>query len=90
MTKADFVKNVADATSLTKAQAEKVVSATFVAMSDSLQNDGRFSYPGFGTLEIRERKERTGLNPSTREKITIPASRTVGFRPAKALKELIN
>jgi DNA-binding protein HU-beta len=41
---------------------------------------------GFGSFEIRNRAERQGTNPRTREKVTIPASKAVGFRPASSLK----
>ena len=75
---------------LTKKNIEKVVDHVFTNLTSSITEEGRLSYPGFGTFEVRERKEREGLNPRTKEKITIPASKTVGFRPAKALKENVN
>jgi nucleoid DNA-binding protein len=42
---------------------------------------------GFGTFVVRNRKPRTGRNPQTGEPIKIKASKTVGFKCGKSLKE---
>ena len=45
---------------------------------------------GFGTFNCKHRDERTGRNPATGEAITIAASNTPVFKPAKAFKEKVN
>ena len=45
---------------------------------------------GFGTFKVKQRPKRKGRNPKTKEEITIPASRTIVFKPGKKLKELVN
>ena len=42
-----------------------------------------------GSFDMRSRKAREGRNPQTGEPMQIPASRTVGFKPGKAWKELL-
>lgn len=44
---------------------------------------------GFGKFTVAERAARSGFNPATKEKIEIPASRAVKFKPAKALKDVL-
>ena len=44
---------------------------------------------GFGTFEVRERAERLGRNPRTKESITIPASKVPGFKAGKQLKDAV-
>ncbi len=70
----------------TKKQVGEAVDSVFGALTTALQDDGRISYPGFGTFNVKDRAERQGRNPRTGESITISASRTVGFKPAPALK----
>ena len=41
------------------------------------------------TFEVRERAERQGINPRTREPITIAASKSIVFKPGKALKDTL-
>ena len=45
---------------------------------------------GFGSFGISERKARTGRNPRTGETLQIPASKSVSFKAAKALKDAVN
>ena len=66
--------------------AAELVDALFGTIGKAIKKDGRFSYPGFGTWTIRQRKARKGRNPQTGAEIKIKASSTVGFKPAKELK----
>ena len=45
---------------------------------------------GFGTIERRERPERSGRNPRTGEALTIAARSAPAFVAAKALKEQVD
>lgn len=88
MTKAELIEAVASKAEgqLTKKAAGEVVDALFDTLGKAIKKEGRFSYPGFGTWTVRTRKARKGRNPQTGAQITIKASKTVGFRPAKELK----
>ena len=44
---------------------------------------------GLGKFAICNRPERMGVNPATKEKMTISASKSVKFKPCKKLKEKI-
>lgn len=81
-----LVDHVAERTGLSKSEAKKAVSAVFETLSERLAAGDRIQVSGFGSFEIRNRAERQGTNPRTREKVTIPASKAVGFRPASSLK----
>ncbi|HXN55616.1 MAG TPA: HU family DNA-binding protein [Myxococcales bacterium] len=85
MTKADLIQSVADH-GMTKKAAAEMVDALFGTIGKAIKKEGRFSYPGFGTWTVRQRKARKGRNPQTGAEIKIKASRTVGFKPAKELK----
>jgi len=41
---------------------------------------------GFGTFSVTERPERQGINPATKEKITIAAKKVVKFKAGSALE----
>lgn len=88
MTKAELIAKVAEETGLTKASATKSVNAVFKALSESLKKKEKTTIPGFGTFKISERKARKGLNPKTKQKISIPAKTVSVWRPAKELKSL--
>lgn len=91
MTKAELIEAVAKQSNgaLTKKAAGEVVESLFDTIAKAVKKEGRFAYPGFGTLSIRNRKARKGRHPQTGEVIKIKAARTVGFRPAKELRETL-
>lgn len=89
MTKVDLIAKVALNADMTKKDAEKAVNAVFAAMAETLQAGEKVAVSGFGTFEVRERAEHPGLNPRTKEPITIPASHTVAFKAGKALKDTL-
>lgn len=85
MTKAELIDAVkAD---LSKKAATEIVDKLFEVIAGSLKEEGKFAYPGFGSFVVRQRAARQGKNPRDKKTITIPARKTVVFRPASALKE---
>ena len=79
MTKTDLIAQVAANTEMSKKDAERAVSAMFEALGKAMTEGEKISISGFGTFEVRERAERQGINPRTREPITIAASRSIVF-----------
>ena len=67
-----------------------VVDEAMRCVVESLIEDGRFAWPGFGSFTARTRPARPGRNPRTGAPITIPAGHRVGFRPAAALKSRLD
>ena len=88
MTKAELVEKLYKKWNghLTKKLVGELVDGVFDNVALSIKKEHRFSYPGFGTFMVRSRRARKGRNPQTGEIIRIKASKTVGFRPAQALK----
>jgi DNA-binding protein HU-beta len=86
MTKAELVEAVAAQSRLTKKSAAEILDIVFANIGKAVKRDQRFSYPGFGTWSVRSRKARKIRNPQTNEMMKLKASKTVGFRPAKELK----
>jgi DNA-binding protein HU-beta len=89
MTKAELVEAVSVQTRMTKKAAAEMIDVVFNAIGSAVKKDTRFSYPGFGTWSLRSRKARKIRNPQTNEIMKLKASKTIGFRPAKELKETL-
>ncbi len=70
-----------------KASAERALNAVVDGIRGGIQKDGKVQVVGFGTFTIRKRNARLGRNPQTGAEIKIKASKTVGFKPGKQLKE---
>ncbi|MDY0059313.1 MAG: HU family DNA-binding protein [Myxococcota bacterium] len=87
MTKAELIEAIQAHTDASKKTTGEIIDAVFENVKKSIKDEGRFSYPGFGTFNTRERKSRTGRNPRTGAAINISASKTVAFKPAPAFKD---
>lgn len=90
MTKIEFVDAVAKETEWTKKDSEEAINAVVKVITNALVTGEKLSIVGFGTFEVAERAEREGRNPQTGQSIMIKACKMPKFKPAKALKELIN
>ena len=90
MTKTDLIAQVAANTEMSKKSAELAVNAAFDALSKAMAEGEKITISGFGTFEVKERAAREGINPRTKEKIEIPASKLPVFKAGKALKEVVS
>jgi DNA-binding protein HU-beta len=87
MTKSELVETVAAAMRQPKKLVAETIELTFEQIARAIHEEERFCMPGFGTFSVRLRTARNGFNPRTNRKMKIPATRTVGFRPAPELKK---
>lgn len=89
MNKSELVAAVAAKAELSKKDADAAVSAVLAAVTEALADGDKVAIAGFGSFEVKERAARTGLNPRTKEKIEIPASKVPSFKAGKALKDAV-
>ena len=89
MNKTELVAAVAQSAGMTKKDAERVVNASFDAITAALCKGEKVQISGFGTFEAKTREARVGRNPHTKEEIQIPATRVPSFKASKALKDSV-
>jgi DNA-binding protein HU-beta len=89
MQKTDFIARVAEQTGASKKLTRQVIEAALDTIAQSLASGEKVVLTGFGTFELRTRQARRGVNPQTRQAMTIPASRSPGFSASNSLKDLV-
>ncbi len=89
MNKTELIQQTAAQTGLSKKDTELAVNAALEIMTQALAQSEKIQLVGFGTFETKDRAARTARNPKTMEPVEIPASRSVAFRPGKALKDAV-
>lgn len=89
MTKDELIEKVASGTSLSKADAAKVINTTISSITSALKKGQTVTLVGFGTFKITKRKARKGRNPRTGETITIKAAKVPKFTAGKGLKDAV-
>lgn len=90
MTKTDLVNAIAEKAEFSKKDAEKALTAVISSISDALVDGEKVQLVGFGTFEVRDRKAKEAINPSTKEKIQVPAKKAPVFKAGKALKDAVD
>lgn len=90
MNKAQLVAAMAEKTGMSKKATEASLKAFTEVVTEKVAVGEKIALVGFATLERKERKSRTGVNPKTGAKITIPAFYSVRMKAGKALKEAVN
>ncbi len=75
---------------ISKAQASNFIDDIFEFISLQLEKKSKVRIANFGSFNIREKKERVGRNPKTKEEKIISSRVVVTFKPSKILKNKIN
>lgn len=89
MRKPELAAAIAEQTGLSKEKASEVITAVTDQISAATAKGDDVTLIGFGTFSVRKREARTGRNPQSGATIQIPASKTVGFKAGKALKDAV-
>ena len=64
--------------------------ATVAAVKEALVAGDKVSLVGFGTFSVSERPAREGINPATKQKITIAAKKIAKFKAGADFTEAMN
>ena len=90
MNKKEFIGVIAEKAGVSKKDTEAVYDALWASIIENLKAGEKVQVTGFGTFEVRDRKERTGRNPRTKENIVIPASKLPVFKAGKQFKDAVS
>lgn len=90
MNQAELVKEMAIKSGMTQIETKKFLEGILDAIEEALIAGEKVKLQGFGSFEVRDVAERVGVNPTTKEKITISARKRPVFKASKALKDLVN
>lgn len=89
MNKGQLVDQVAEKATVTKKQADAVITAAIETIMAAVSAGDKVTLVGFGSFESRDRKAREGRNPKTGEKMEIPATKVPAFSAGKLFKEMV-
>lgn len=73
-----------------RAESSDVVDSIIEEMNKALETDGEVKISSFGTFKVRQKKQRVGRNPKTKEEVPISARNVISFYASNLLKKNIN
>lgn len=89
MNKTELIDAIAVGAGLSKADSKKALDATVEAIKNALVNGDKVQLIGFGTFAVSERPAREGINPATKQKITIAAKKVAKFKAGAELADAV-
>ena len=89
MNKTQLIEKIADEANSSKSDAQKFFEAFTEVVQSELKSGNQIQITGFGKFYVQQRDARQGINPQTKQRINIPASKVPKFTAGNALKEHI-
>lgn len=90
MNKNELLTSVSEKTGLSKKDSQASLDAILETIKETVQRGDKVQLIGFGNFEPKLNKARKGINPATKEKMDIKASKSVKFKVGKGFKDLLN
>ena len=90
MNKTELIKSMAAKSGLTNAQADEAYKAFVASIVEAFNLDEEVQLMGFGTFSLKKKAAREGINPATKEKVQMDASKVPSFKAGKSFKEMFN
>ena len=90
MNKTELVAAMAEKAELSKKDAESALKAFVDVVTDELKKGEKVQLVGFGSFEVAERAAREGINPLTKQPMSIPASKSPKCKAGRGLKDAVN
>ena len=90
LTKKELVNIIYMQIGFSKQISENLIEEFFLLIVENLNKEKKLKLTKFGTFTIREKKERIGRNPKTKQQTQISKRNVVLFKASKEFKDLIN
>ena len=81
MNKSELIKAVAAKAELPQAEVAKVLDAALESAVEAVKKGESVQLVGYATISVAEKAARKGINPATKQAITIPARKVVKIKP---------
>lgn len=89
MTKAEVVKEVSKSTGIEATTVMAVVEGFMEAVKGSLAKENNVYLRGFGTFEVKTRKQKTARNIAKNTTVVIPEHKVPAFKPSEDFKKMV-
>ena len=90
LTKSHIANSISKHLDLPKTRSADLIESLLAIIKSTLESGEDVLITGFGKFCIKEKRERQGRNPATREEVVLGARRVVTFRCSSVLKDKLN
>lgn len=86
MNKSELISVLAKKNNLKKSEINQLLDTFFETVIETVQTGENVKLVGFGTFSISQHSPRQGYNPTTKERMNIPAKKIVRFKSSRLFK----
>ena len=90
LTKKDIIKSIYLQIGLSKKIIDLFLEDIIKILTNNIKENKKVKISSFGTFVVRNKKNRIGRNPKTKEEKKISERNVLIFKPSKELKKYIN
>lgn len=90
MNKAQFIRAISEKSNLSIKDTAVVFESLVDVITETLGSGEKIQIPGFGNFELKDKAAREGINPATKERVHIPASKAPVLKFGKSFKDMFN
>ncbi|MDO5446229.1 MAG: HU family DNA-binding protein [Prevotellaceae bacterium] len=87
MNNQEFIKALSKRTGGTFKETEAKLQTVVKTMTDNFSNGESVMITNFGLFEVRQKEQRTIINPETKKRMVVPQKQTLVFKPVETLKQ---
>ncbi len=89
MNKTELINSLSEETAFSKKDVTRVLESFIRIIERTLKKGEKVSLTGFGSFVLSNRPARSGINPATKQKISIPAVNVPKFKAGKQLRDFV-
>jgi DNA-binding protein HU-beta len=89
MNKSELINSLSEETTFSKKDVSRVLDSLTRIIERTLKKGEKVSITGFGSFWLSRRPARKGINPSTKQRIDLPAVNVPSFKAGKNLREIV-
>jgi len=90
LTKDRLITRLQTQIGMRKPESRQIVESLFEIMKETMADGEDLLISGFGTFQVRQKKERLGRNPQTKASLMLRARRVLVFKTSRVLRDKIN
>ena len=90
LTKADLIDSINNKHGLARQESSQVIESILEIIKKTLESGEDVLVSGFGKFQVREKRERRGLNPASGDDMILETREVVTFKCAGKLRDRIN
>ena len=90
LTKKNIINSVYMQIGFSKKIIEEILNDIIILIIENIKEKKKLKITNFGTFILKEKKQRIGINPKTKEEKIINERNVVIFKPSKDFKKFVN